>query len=197
MPEAVRLQLSNCVRIPVSELSAGVPDHYVCSGNWEPRKNQARLLELTKALGTEPSIWFVGADPPAGLAPSVHRFLGMVAPLEAKRVIAEARGLISPSVSEAQGLAVIEAAMAGRPVLISDIPAHRELKEAVPDIILFDLDNTESFVSGFKALEEQSVDLVVRSRLRADALRAFGPERFSDNVRQILSRVRLRPAGGG
>jgi len=112
-------------------------------------------------------------------------------------LIAESRGLISPSLSEAQPLAAIEAAMAARPVLLSDIAAHRELKQAMPDVILFDPSRVESFVGGFEAFEKQSTDGVVRSRLQADALRNFGPEGFAENVRQVLSRLPLRASGGG
>jgi len=196
MPAAVRMQLRNCVRMPPSDPSAPAQDHYVCSGKWEARKNQARLLELVKALPIEPTIFFVGADPPPGMPPTAHRFLGTLPPRESKRLIAQSRGLISPSLAEAQPLAAIEAVMAARPVLLSDIPAHRELKQAVPDIILFDPGRVESFVSGFKALEEQSSDQVVRSRLRAAALRNFGPEGFAENVRQVLGRLPARPSAG-
>lgn len=196
MPTAVRMQLRNCVRMPVIEPAATAPDHYVCTGRWEARKNQSRLLDLARSLAAGPKIWFVGADPPPGVQPTIHRFLGTVAPGESKRLIAEARGLISPSLSEAQPLAAIEAAMAARPVLLSDIAAHRELKQAMPDIVLFDPGRVESFVSGFRAIEAQFADGAVRSRLRADALRRFGPEGFAENVRQVLGRLPLPPSGG-
>ena len=195
MPTTERMQLRNCVRMPASEPSAPPRNHYVCSGRWEARKNQARLLELARALPTEPSIWFLGADQPPGTPPGVHRFLGTLAPADSKRTIAESRGFISPSLSEAQPLAAIEAAMAARPVLLSDIAAHRELKQAIPDIILFDPGRVDSFVSGFRALEAQSADPAVRGRLRADALRNFGPEGFAENVRQVLGRLPSGIAG--
>lgn len=194
MPSAVRMQLRNCVRMPPSEPSAEPPDHYACSGRWEARKNQARLLELLEALPTAPKVWFVGADAPAGMPPTAHRFLGALLPRESKRTIAGSRGLISPSLSEAQPLAAIESAMAGRPVLLSDIAAHRELKQVMPDVILFDPARIESFVGGFRALEAQSTDPVVRGRLQADAMRSFGPAGFAENVRQVLGRLPPRGA---
>lgn len=195
MPATERMQLRNCVRMPASDPSAPPANHYVCSGRWEARKNQARLVELARALPDAPSIWFIGAEQPPGIAPGAHRFLGTLAPGDSKRTIAESRGLISPSLSEAQPLAAIEAAMAARPVLLSDIPAHRELKQAVPDIILFDPRRVESFVDGFRALEAQSADRSVRSRLQADALRTFGPQGFAENVRQVLARLSPGVAG--
>ena len=196
MPAAVRMQLRNCVRMPPQEPAAVPPEHYVCSGRWEARKNQARLLELLEALPTRPRIWFVGANPPPGAPASAHRFLGTMLPAESKRVIAGSRGLISPSLAEAQPLAAIEAAMAGRPVLLSDIAAHRELKQAMPEVILFDPASVESFVSGFRALESQAADPAARGRLRADALRHFGPEGFAQNVRQVLGCLAPPGAGG-
>jgi len=41
MPAAVRMQLRNCIRMPTSDPYATAADHYVCSGRWEARKNQA------------------------------------------------------------------------------------------------------------------------------------------------------------
>jgi glycosyltransferase involved in cell wall biosynthesis len=195
MPAAVRMQLRNCVRMPPAEPTAVLPEHYACTGPWAVRKNQVRLLELLKGLAKAPTVWFVGADRPPGIAAAAHRFMGRLRPAEAKRVIAGSRGLISPSLSEAQPLTAIEAAMAGRPVLLSDIAAHRELKQAMPDVILFDPASVESFVGGFRELEQQAADPVVRERLRADALRGFGPEGFAANVRQVLGRLPLK--GGG
>lgn len=197
MPAAVRMQLRNCVRMPPDIPAAAVPEHYVCSGRWEARKNQARLLELATALPAAPRIWFIGADAPPGVQPGAHRFLGALSPGESKRTIKQSRAIISASLAEAQPLSAIEAVMAGRPALLSDIPAHRELKQAVPDIVLFDPRNIESFVAGFTAIEAQSVDQAVRSRLQADAQRAFGPRGFAENVRQILDRLPLAVVGGG
>ncbi len=193
MPGAMRMQLRNCVRMPSDGLAAPVHDHYVCSGPWEARKNQVRLLELVRELPVEPPICFVGADLPAGMVPGMHRFPGTLPSHEAKRVIARSKGLISPSRAEAQPLAVIEAMIAARPVLLSDIAAHRELKQAVPDVILFDPDRSESFVRGFRALEAQAADDAVRFRLRRDAMRHFGPESFFDNIRQVLRRLESGP----
>jgi hypothetical protein len=65
----------------------------------------------------------------------------------------------------------------------------------MPDVILFDPASVESFVGGFRELEQQAADPVVRERLRADALRGFGPEGFAANVRQVLGRLPLK--GGG
>jgi glycosyltransferase involved in cell wall biosynthesis len=189
MPAAERLQLRNCVRMPPADMGAATPDHYVCSGRWEARKNQARLLELARALPAAPTIWFVGADRPPNLPPGGHRFLGTLSPGEAKRAIAGCRAIISASLAEAQPLAAIEATMAGRPALLSDIPAHRELKQAIADIVLFDPRSVESFVDGFAAIEAQSVDPAVRRRLQEAAQRVFGPQGFAENVRQVLARL--------
>lgn len=186
MPAAVRVQLRNCVRMPVIVPSATSEHYYVCPGRWEARKNQARLLELTRALPVEPTIWFVGAERPPGVPPSIHRFPGTVSPAESKRIIALSMGLVSPSLAEAQPLTVIEATMAGRPVLLSDIPAHRELQEAMTDVVLFDASRAESFAAGFRRLEELAADAAVTGRLQAEALRHFGPTSFADSVRTIL-----------
>ena len=46
-------------------------------------------------------------------------------------------------------LSAIEAILSGIPVLLSNIPAHQELKSLIPEIILFDIDDPESFYSGY------------------------------------------------
>ena len=51
IPDAVRMQLRNCVRMPPVDPAVAAPEHYVCSGRWEARKNQARLVELAEANG--------------------------------------------------------------------------------------------------------------------------------------------------
>lgn len=191
MPAAVRMQLRNCVRMPPLAPAAAVPEHYVCSGRWEARKNQSRLLELTRVLPSAPAVWFVGADLPPNVPPGQHRFLGALTPGESKRAIAGSRAILSASLAEAQPLSAIEAVMAGRPALLSDIPAHRELQQAVPDIVLFDPRLVESFAGGFATIEAQSVDPDLRRRLQADAQRVFGVQGFADNVRQVLGRMPL------
>jgi glycosyltransferase involved in cell wall biosynthesis len=186
LPDARTFQLRNCVSMPEFDPAGADPDYYVCSGKWEPRKNQFRLFELLNSLQREPRLVFIGADRPVQLQASRHDFTGAVSPARSKQLTAQSRGLISTSLLEAQPLAVIEALLARRPVLLSDIPAHRELKEAMPDVILFALNSVKSFVRGFHELEAQWSDAALRDRLREGALQCFGSVAFTANVDRLL-----------
>ena len=88
--------------------------------------------------------------------------------------------------SETQNFAAIEALLARRPVLLSDIPAHRELKRLVPDLLLFDAGDFASFEKGTSALAEQWIDHDLRARLQANARQFFGRQVFDARVTQWL-----------
>jgi glycosyltransferase involved in cell wall biosynthesis len=194
LPDTRTFQLGNCVSMPEFDSVDADPDYYVCSGKWEPRKNQVRLVELLDGLQHEPRLMFIGADKPRQFQASRHDFTGAIAPDLSKQLTAQSRGLISASVLEAQPLSVIEALLARRPALLSDIPAHRELKEAIPDVILFALNSVESFVRGFHELEAQWRDTALRDRLRAGARQCFGSEAFTANVERLLGMIGTRPS---
>jgi glycosyltransferase involved in cell wall biosynthesis len=57
------------------------------------------------------------------------RFLGRVDDGRVDRALAESRALVTMSMLEAFGLAPLDAVAAGLPVVASDIPAHRELRD--------------------------------------------------------------------
>ena len=76
------------------------------------------------------------------------------------------------------------------PVLLSNIPAHRELKESIPEIVVFDPNDTDSFVRGYAELREQWSDRDLRARLHGAASDNFGIERFQSNVAMLLQRIR-------
>jgi len=95
--------------------------------------------------------------------------------------------VVSCSISETQNLVAIEAMLFGVPVMLSDIPAHRELKLLIPDILLFDPDNNESFKTIFGLFLSQWNDEALRNRLKNDAFGAFGIEEFDRNVLGLLN----------
>lgn len=190
MPLATPLELRCCVDLdlPVPDDGATRP-HFVCSGRWEPRKAQSRLVEMLRALGDDQEILFIGCDRPPSVPEPRYRFAGALPPDQARSAIAHSRGVISCSQIETQSLIPIEAAMARRPALLSDIPAHRELKALLPSIILFDTDDLQSFRRGLAALREQWDDAAAREQARAVAREHFGTTAFDRNVAQLLARV--------
>lgn len=112
----------------------GLPaDYLVFVGALDPRKNLPRLLEahqrLRAADADTPDLVLAG---PAGrethLAeqPGVHA-TGWLTDDELRAVVAGSRALVLPSLDEGFGLPVLEALSTGRPVVISDIAALREV----------------------------------------------------------------------
>jgi glycosyltransferase involved in cell wall biosynthesis len=120
-------------------------NYFVTAGAIEPRKNHLLLLrvwrDLIERLGTAaPKLVIVGS--PAQGAGAV---LEAIAPLAShvvqasglstqglRRLIRSSRALLMPSWAEGFGLPVQEALALGRPVIASDIPAHREIGAGLP-----------------------------------------------------------------
>jgi len=118
-----------------------VPYFVVC-GTIEPRKNHRLLLDVWRQLcasdGSAPHLVVVGS-----LGWRGREIIGQMMCCEATRgrihhvqglstqamksLIAQSRGLLSPSLAEGFGLPIVEALHLGAAVIASDIPAHREV----------------------------------------------------------------------
>ncbi|MEJ0004930.1 MAG: glycosyltransferase family 4 protein [Steroidobacteraceae bacterium] len=187
MGGADRVLLPNCVVMPPHESAThAASDVLVCCGRWEQRKGQERLLHLLQAASPKRRVLFLGATRPGHVQMPDLDFTGQVPPESARSRIADSAGLISAAESEVQPLSVIEALLAGRPVMLSDIPAHRELRELMPDLILFDAADSESFRRGLRKLDRQRGDRPLLEALQQCARTHFGFETFKRNVESLL-----------
>lgn len=112
----------------------GLPQDYLLFvGSLDPRKNLPTLLRavalLTRDVPGAPELVLAG---PAGretalaARPGVH-LTGWLDDAELRGLVAGARALVMPSLDEGFGLPVLEALACGRPVVVSDIPALREV----------------------------------------------------------------------
>ncbi len=118
---------------------AQVP-YFVVLGSVEPRKNHLLLLNVWRELAQGPaapklviagSRWN-GHEPVTAMLktdPCLNRSVIEISDLPTpslSRVLANAKGVLMPSLAEGFGLPIIEAMALGVPVIASDIPAHRE-----------------------------------------------------------------------
>ena len=192
MPSALKFQLKNCVEIPSDIItSENRAPYLVCSGEWEARKAQDCLVRHLAHLNDFPEIHFIGAIKPLHLSSEKFIFTGYLPPLEAKIQIANSRGVISCAISETQNLVAIEAMQLGIPVMLSNISAHQELKELIPDILLFDTASRASFESNFNLLLSQWNNIEARMRLKETASKWFGPLEFDKNVANLIAEINI------
>jgi glycosyltransferase involved in cell wall biosynthesis len=106
-----------------------MPSEYILFvGTSEPRKNLQVLAAAHSLLPAAPPLLITG---PAGWGPQVggDRIVraGYLDDSELVGVVAAARCLILPSRDEGFGLPPLEALACGVPVIVSDLPAHREV----------------------------------------------------------------------
>jgi glycosyltransferase involved in cell wall biosynthesis len=140
----------------------GIPDRYLLFvGNLEPRKNLGTLLRAHAAARRQdpsvPALVLVGpagwGDRWQGAAPDPRDVVlaGYLSGSDLRSVVARAAAVCMPSSYEGFGLPVLEALAAGRPVLASDIPAHREV--AQEHATLLPPDDTDAWAAALTALD--------------------------------------------
>lgn len=127
----------------------------LCVGRLNVRKNVGRLVEavLTEGLVT-PERPLVVVGEPDGLAITRHdpadrrvRFVGGVDDGALAWLYENCRLFVFPSLDEGFGLPVVEAALAGASMALSDIPAFREL---APGATTFDPRDTGSIAAAVR-----------------------------------------------
>jgi glycosyltransferase involved in cell wall biosynthesis len=108
-------------------------------GNLEPRKNLGTLVRAHgMAREVDPSVPPLALVGPSGWGdrwqgsppdPRHVLLIGYLADADLRSAVAGAQAVCMPSHYEGFGLPVLEALAAGRTVLASDIPAHREVAQ--------------------------------------------------------------------
>ncbi|MFP5346601.1 MAG: glycosyltransferase family 4 protein [Actinomycetes bacterium] len=141
----------------------GVPsDYFLFVGTVEPRKNLPVLVEAYRRMASccsdPPALVLAG---PAGWArlPAVERDLpglvqvGWVEQQVLCGLVAGARAVALVSRDEGFGLPVVEAMTSGRPVVVSDIPA---LREVAGDLgVVVPVDDVDALAHALAVLAEQ------------------------------------------
>ena len=117
--------------------------YFVLCGAIEPRKNHLMLLdvweELVRRLGERAPRLVVAGSPARGGRPILRRLKGCgalrrhiivatgLSSPALRRLMAQARAVLMPSLAEGFGLPIVEALTLGTPVLASNLPAHLEV----------------------------------------------------------------------
>jgi glycosyltransferase involved in cell wall biosynthesis len=189
MPNCKLEQLRNLVTMDDVKRNPDYQEHFSVTGTWEPRKNQATLIKLINQKKIDIKLNFIGAQKPKDIAFSQHIFVGQVPISRAKELIASSYGLISASLSETQNLAAIESILSNNPVLLSDIPAHRELKSLIPEIVLFNPNDPTSFIRGLEEVTCQKGDDGLLHKNRGIADKFFGRYAFGQKVQSLIAQM--------
>lgn len=129
---------------------SGAP-YFVCLGTIEPRKNHLLLLHLWREFAARrgpgtPRLLLVGRrgwenENILDLLDRCDALRGLVeerrtpSDVEVTRLLAGSRALLFPSFAEGYGLPLAEALAQGVPALCSDLPALREVGDAVPEYL--------------------------------------------------------------
>ncbi|MGF6310228.1 glycosyltransferase involved in cell wall biosynthesis [Bradyrhizobium sp. i1.8.4] len=159
--------------------------YFVVIVSAEPRKNLAAVIRAFRKLPQADLvvIGYTGAPSLTRNAPPNVRFSGYVEEHEKAALIADAHGLIMPSLAEGFGVPIIEALAANTPVLCSDIAVFREVAGELADYFdPFSIEQISASVTRVLAEQEQWRNKI-RER-RAELTERFG---HHTQARDLLS----------
>jgi glycosyltransferase involved in cell wall biosynthesis len=170
--------------VPVSARAARPTFVVIVSA--EPRKNLNTLVRAFRKMPQADLIvigYTGGASLKRDLPQNIH-FAGYVDEQDKAALIADAHGLIMPSLAEGFGVPIIEALAANTPVLCSDIPVFREVAGELADY--FDPFSTESICASVIRVAARQDEWRRRIRERRHEL----AERFGHQTqaRDLLAR---------
>ena len=163
------------VALPIPPTHRERQPSFVVIVSAEPRKN---LNALIRAFSRLPQadlivIGYTGRNHLTRTLPPNVQLAGYVEESDKAALIAEAHGLIMPSLAEGFGVPIIEALAANTPVLCSDIPVFREVAGDLADY--FDPFSTASICASVSRVLAQQEQLRRRIHSRRDELeRRFG-----------------------
>ncbi len=124
----------------------------VYTGSLYPHKNIERLIQAVRLIKVPLKIVCSRSVFTKRLAQKTNsrlvEFLGFVSDRELVRLYQQATALVQPSLMEGFDLNVIEAMASGLPVVISDIPVHREI--AGQAAVYFNPDDIQNMAAAIK-----------------------------------------------
>jgi glycosyltransferase involved in cell wall biosynthesis len=184
-------------------------DYFLFVGAIEPKKNLSRLIDAYGSSGSKRPLIIVGKPAwqfEADLKQiEDERFLvytfadGRITPKRRVRnlpylplshlvsLMRGARAVLFPSLYEGFGLPVLEAMLAGAPVLTSNVSSLPEV--AGDAALLVDPHDLGSITDGIRSLDRDDdlcAELVRKGRLRADR---FSPERYASTMSELYKKI--------
>lgn len=169
------------------------PSAFACGRLWDEGKGMATL----NAAAAHVSVPITAAGPlqgpGTGLADFPHLITpGSLGPMEVARLQAECAMFVAPSLYEPFGLAVLEAAQLGRPLVLSDIPTFRELWDGAAAFFPpGDAEALAAMLNGLSA-DERERDRLGRAALARSA--RYTAEAMVQGTLAVYRRLALAPA---
>ena len=133
------------------------------------------LEKAAQALGCRENVIFTGIQP---------RDIALEAMLSADL-------FISPSEGEGMPIAVLEAMACGCPMILSDIPPHRELVKNIDCIPLLKPNDVEGFaraMNSFAAMPEKQIK-EIKHRVRSHVVEYYSIKNMLDNYLQVYEEI--------
>lgn len=163
--------------------------YFLCLANAKPHKNVARLIEAHAAAACPwPLVLSLPKD--GQLSVGNVRRIGSVSDEAGHALLAAAGAVAFPSLYEGFGLPPVEAAVAGKPVLVSDIPPHREglVELAAGEATFLRPEDTDAWTV---ALARAAAGQIARPSMdsRTRTLARFGRERLGADMDRVYRRV--------
>ncbi|MBK3663589.1 glycosyltransferase family 4 protein [Bradyrhizobium diazoefficiens] len=190
-----RFDAPDVLHLPAPSGRPGRPSFVVIVSN-EPRKNVATVIRAFRNIPQADLvvIGYAGQISRMRNLPPNIRFVGYVDEHEKAALIADAHGLIMPSLAEGFGIPIIEALAANTPVLCSDIAVFREVAGELADY--FDPFAIESIVASVTRVLARQEECRGRIRARrSDLAERFGYQtQARDFLGQYMPPERLAAA---
>lgn len=190
-----RFDAPDVLHLPAPSGRPGRPSFVVIVSN-EPRKNVGTVIRAFRNI-PQADLVVIGYAGQISLMrnlPPNIRFVGYVDEHEKAALIADAHGLIMPSLAEGFGIPIIEALAANTPVLCSDIAVFREVAGELADY--FDPFAIESIVASVTRVLARQEECRGRIRARrSDLAERFGYQtQARDFLGQYMPPERLAAA---
>lgn len=167
--------------------SLGLKKFFFCLSNPKPHKNIA-LLETAHFQA-----WSQGDCLPLALstAGAYQEGIFRTGPLEPARITAlfqGAQAFFFPSLYEGFGRPPLEAALAGCPPVVSDIPVHREVLAGVPEAEFLPAKNTEAWEEAFLRHSKKE-RTAVSAQSQAWIRETYSRKKLGDKMEKIFREV--------